>query len=183
MFGHIIVVASTRVCTWRYDCDRRAMAINGKTKVLRTPPSRCVSAQLLYFWVSTQWWSRWCSQNLCRPFLWAVRFDNLINELHYIARNNFSKQRYGRVVVEPNQTASTSMKIASSNSSLLAVGCIHQRTNVIGRWMPLCERSNGCPAAGGIMSGLVATRLLEFWDAQCVIDSVMRWIPDWCHTS
>jgi len=58
----------------------RAMAINGKTKVLRTPPLRrlrWVSAQLLYVWVNARWRSRRCSQNLHRPFLWAVRFDYL----------------------------------------------------------------------------------------------------------
>ena len=57
----------------------RAMSINGKTKTIRTPPLRWVSAQLLYVWVSAQWRSQWCSQNLRRPFLRAVRFDNLIN--------------------------------------------------------------------------------------------------------
>ena len=57
------------------------MAINGKTKALRTPPLRWVSTQLVYVWVSAWWRSRWCSQNLRRPFLRAVRFDYLINYL------------------------------------------------------------------------------------------------------
>jgi len=64
----------TPLRTWRHNCYQRAMAINGKTKGLRTPPPRWVSAQLLYIWVSAWQRSHWCSQNLCRPFLRAARF-------------------------------------------------------------------------------------------------------------
>jgi len=55
----------------------RAMADNGETKGLITPPSRWVSAQLLYVCVTAWWRSRGCSQNLCGPFLRAGRFDYL----------------------------------------------------------------------------------------------------------
>ena len=57
-----------------------------ETNMLRTPQPRQVSAQL-YVWVNAGWRSRWCSQNLRRPFLRAGRFD-LIN--YYITRHNFS---------------------------------------------------------------------------------------------
>jgi len=67
-------------CAW-------AMANNGETKGLIIPPSRCVSAQLLYDCVTAWHRSRRCSQNLCSPFLRAVRLFTLIN---YITRHNFS---------------------------------------------------------------------------------------------
>ena len=67
----------------------RAMAINGKTKALRTLPPRWVSAQLLYVLVNVRRRSRWCSQNLRRPFLQAVRFLYL----YYITWHNFSPTR------------------------------------------------------------------------------------------
>jgi len=81
--SRIIVVAS-----WHHNCDWRAMVINGKTKTkgLRTPPPRWVSAQLLYVWVGAQR----CCQNLRRPFLQAVRIDYSTN---YIIQNNFSPNR------------------------------------------------------------------------------------------
>ena len=46
-----------------------------KTKALRTPQPRWVSAQLLYVLVNARRRSRWLSQNLRRPFLRAGRFD------------------------------------------------------------------------------------------------------------
>ena len=54
-----------------------AWADNGETKGLITPPPMWVSAQLLYVWVSAQQQSRWCSQNLRRPFLRVGRFHYL----------------------------------------------------------------------------------------------------------
>jgi len=94
LFTHTIALLSQRMhnlpCTWRHNGER-AVAINGKTEALRTPPPRWVSAQLLNVWVSARRRSRWCSQNLCStPFLRAVRFDYLwchnyiINYLHYM---------------------------------------------------------------------------------------------------
>jgi len=50
----------------------RAMA-NNETKGFITPPPRWVSAQLLYVCVTAWQRPRGCSQNLCSPFLWAVR--------------------------------------------------------------------------------------------------------------
>ena len=55
---------------------------NGKTKELITPQPRWVSAQLLYVLVNARRRSRWCSQNLRRPFLQAVRFLYL----YYVAQ-------------------------------------------------------------------------------------------------
>ena len=79
---------------------------HGETKGLISPPPKWVSAQLLYVWVNARWRSRWCSQNLRRPFLQAGRFDYLFNYLHYaaqffpyqecnITRHNFSPTRPG----------------------------------------------------------------------------------------
>jgi len=50
----------------------RAMVDHRETKGLITPPSRWVSAQLLYVCVTARYRSRGCSQNLCSPFLRAV---------------------------------------------------------------------------------------------------------------
>ena len=81
-FGHIIVVAGVCIRMLHHNCSQWAIAITGKTKVLRTPPPRWVSAKLLYVCVSARWWSQWCSrwccQNVHRPFLRAVRFDYFI---------------------------------------------------------------------------------------------------------
>ena len=55
---------------------------HGETKGLITPPPRWVSAQLLYAWVTAWKRSRGCSQNLCSPFLRAVRLFIYINYLH-----------------------------------------------------------------------------------------------------
>jgi len=52
-----------------------------KTKALRTPQPRWLSAQLLYVSVNARRRSRWSSQNLHRPFLRAGRFDYLFNYL------------------------------------------------------------------------------------------------------
>ena len=75
-------------------------------KGLITPPSRWVSAQLLYVCV-TAWQRSWqCSQKLCSSFLRAVRlfiylftlirlrgtifpYQECNNELHYITQHNF----------------------------------------------------------------------------------------------
>ena len=56
-----------------------------KTKALRTPQPRWVSAQLLYVLVNAQRRSRWSIQNLRRPFLQAGRFWLFIL-LHYEAQ-------------------------------------------------------------------------------------------------
>ena len=83
----------------------RAMADNGEIKVLITPPPKWVSAQLLYVCVTAWWRSRGCSQNLCSPFLRAVRLFTLFiyitrhnfsptrSVINYITRNNFSPTR------------------------------------------------------------------------------------------
>jgi len=44
-----IAFGSVRILphTWHHNCNWQAIAINGKTKGLRTPPPRWVSAQLL----------------------------------------------------------------------------------------------------------------------------------------
>ena len=92
VFGLIIVVpvcASPR--TWRHNGEW-AMTINGKTKALRSPPPRWVSAQLVYVWVSARRRSQWCSQNLHRPFLRAVRFDYSINYLITLRGTSFPYQ-------------------------------------------------------------------------------------------
>ena len=62
----------------------RVMAADGKTKGLITPPPRWVSAQLLYVCVSAWQWSQLCSQNLCSPFLRAVRLFTLFTLINYI---------------------------------------------------------------------------------------------------
>jgi len=63
---------------------------NGETKGLITPPSKWVSAQLLYVCVTAWWRSRRSSQNLCSPFLRAVRLFIYIIYIIYITRHNFS---------------------------------------------------------------------------------------------
>jgi len=40
--------ACTSPCTWCHNCNWRAMVINGKTKGLRTPPPRWVSAHFKF---------------------------------------------------------------------------------------------------------------------------------------
>ena len=57
-------------CWWQLD---HAL----ETKALVSPPPRWVSAQLLYVFVSAWQRSRRCGQNLCSPFLWAVRLFTL----------------------------------------------------------------------------------------------------------
>ena len=64
----------------------RAMAADGTSKALVSPSPRWVSPQLLCGCVTAWWRSRWCSQNLCRPFLRAVRFDYLFR---LFTRHNF----------------------------------------------------------------------------------------------
>ena len=49
------------------------------TKVLRTPQPRW---ELLYFWVNTRRRSRWCSQNLHRPFSVRQRSQRCGQNLH-----------------------------------------------------------------------------------------------------
>ena len=56
------------------------MVDNGKTKGSELHHQGEFSVQLLYVRVSTKQQSRWCSQNLRRPFLLAMRFLSL----HYI---------------------------------------------------------------------------------------------------
>jgi len=45
------------------------MAADKKTKALITPVPRRVSAPKVYVWVNAWQWSRWYSQNLCRPLV------------------------------------------------------------------------------------------------------------------
>ena len=71
----------------------RAMADNGKTKGLITPPPKWVSAQLLYVCVTAWQRSRLWSQNLYSLFLRAVRLFIYITLINYITRHNFSPTR------------------------------------------------------------------------------------------
>ena len=78
LFLKAILLTTVRSVAW-------AMADNGKTKGLRTLPPRWVSVRFLYVRVSAWWRSHWCSQNLHRSFLWALRFF-IYTTLHYIAQ-------------------------------------------------------------------------------------------------
>jgi len=103
--------------TWHHSCER-TMAINGNTKGLKTIPPRWVSSQLLYVGVSARWRSRWCSQNLRRPFLWAVRFL-----LYYIMWNNvyfYQECNYSSSFIANRSQSASSISVNSARGNYSA---------------------------------------------------------------
>ena len=125
------------------------MAISGKTKALICPPPRWVFAQSLYVWLSVQRWSQWCSQNLCSPFLRAVR-------LHIFVE---SVSAHAFLFFLPYTMECVSM------TKHYDFTIVHQV------FIPLGQ--NICDNPGNVCRGASVTHSVYWWSGHCVHDYIV----------